>query len=80
VVTSDTPPQRAALDEAAAYVPAGDPLALADVLRELASDPVALAKLRAAALDRARERFTPRAVVASLRERLVEVIAGEPPR
>jgi glycosyltransferase involved in cell wall biosynthesis len=80
LVTSDTPPQRAALDEAAAYVPAGDPLALADVLRELASDPVALAKLRAAALDRARERFTPRAVVAPLRERLVEVIAGRPPQ
>jgi glycosyltransferase involved in cell wall biosynthesis len=61
-------------------VPAGDPLALADVLRELASDPVALAKLRAAALDRAHERFAPQAVVAPLRERLLDVIAGRPPR
>ncbi len=80
VVTSGTPPQRAALDGAAAYVPAGDPRALADVLRGLASDPAAVATLRAAARDRAEERFAPRAVVAPLRERLQELAARGPGR
>src|SRR5205807_7264540 len=38
IVTSDTPPQRQALAGAAAYVPAGDALALAAELRKLADD------------------------------------------
>ncbi|HEV2089041.1 MAG TPA: glycosyltransferase, partial [Cryptosporangiaceae bacterium] len=43
IVTSDTPPQRAALGEAAAFVPPGDGVALADVLRRLAGDRTELA-------------------------------------
>jgi glycosyltransferase involved in cell wall biosynthesis len=70
VVTSDTRPQRAALGDAARFVPAGDAGALAAALRELADDPSALEKLRTAARDRARERFGPAAVVGTLRRRL----------
>jgi glycosyltransferase involved in cell wall biosynthesis len=70
VVTSDTRPQRAALGDAAVFIPPGDPAALAGALRELAGDGPALAKLRAAARDRARDRFAPVAVVGSLRRRL----------
>ena len=61
-------------------MPAGDPRRLADVLRGLASDPAAVATLRAAARDRAEERFAPRAVVAPLRERLQELTARGPGR
>jgi len=71
VLTSDTRPQRAALADAARFVPPGDAAALASVLRELAGDPSALAKLRAAVRDRARERFAPAAVVGTLRQCLL---------
>jgi glycosyltransferase involved in cell wall biosynthesis len=70
VITSDTRPQRAALGDAAVFVPPGDAGALAGALRELAGDGPALAKLRAAARDRARDRFAPVAVVGILRRRL----------
>ncbi len=70
IVTSDTPPQRAALGEAAAFVPPGDGAALAGVLRRLAGDRTELAKLRAAARARAADRFTAGGVVAPLRDRL----------
>jgi glycosyltransferase involved in cell wall biosynthesis len=73
VVTSDTRPQRAALGDAAVYVPPADPVALATALRELAEDPPALAKLRSAARDRAREKFAPAAVVGTLRARLSSI-------
>jgi glycosyltransferase involved in cell wall biosynthesis len=83
VVTSDSRPQRAALGEAARFVRPGDSRALAAVLRELAADPAALEKLRAAALDRARERFAAPAVVGTLRTRLLGLPARprrpEPP-
>jgi glycosyltransferase involved in cell wall biosynthesis len=70
VVTSDTRPQREALGDAALFVPPGDAAALAAALSGLAGDPVRLEKLRAAARDRARERFAPAAVVGTLRARL----------
>jgi glycosyltransferase involved in cell wall biosynthesis len=70
VVTSDTPPQRRALAEAACLVPAGDAEALADALRMLADDPDRLADYRTRARLAAKERFTPAAIVWPLRERL----------
>lgn len=70
IVTSDTTPQRAALGDAAVFVAAGDPGALATALRALAADPVETARLGAAAHDLALARYTPAAVVAELRARL----------
>lgn len=66
IVTSDTPVQRAVLDDAAVYLPAGDPAALADALTRLAEDPARREALRRAALARAEAHFTPAAVVAGL--------------
>ncbi|HEX3647869.1 MAG TPA: glycosyltransferase [Pseudonocardiaceae bacterium] len=74
VVTSDTPPQRRALGDAAVLVPPGDPAALAEALRRLA-DGAELARLRAAAYELACRRFSPDQVVGGLVERL-SVVAG----
>ncbi|MGC5616613.1 glycosyltransferase family 4 protein [Georgenia sp. Z1491] len=65
VVTSDTPPQRRFLGDAALLVPPGDPAALADALGALIDDPAAVADLRAWASERARD-LTPSAVVGPL--------------
>jgi glycosyltransferase involved in cell wall biosynthesis len=73
VVTSDTPPQRQVLGDAAAYVPAGDPAALADELRKLAERRSRLWELQIAAYRRASDRFRPAAVIAALDERLSEL-------
>ena len=70
VLTSDTAPQRRALGEAAVFVPAGDPAALAGALRELAADPARTARLRDAAAHLARTSFEPAAVALALRDRL----------
>jgi len=70
IVTSDTRPQREALADAAVFIRPGDAEALAGALLTLAEDPSALAKLRAGARDRARERFAATVVVTALRERL----------
>jgi glycosyltransferase involved in cell wall biosynthesis len=70
VVTSDTPPQRRILGEAAVLVPPGDPEALAAVLRRLAADRVELARLRREAARLAARQFTPAQVVAPLLGRL----------
>src|SRR5439155_14097650 len=69
VVTSDTAPQRAALDGAAVLVPPGDAAALADALRALAADHGRAAELARRARARAEEAFRPEAVVAALRGR-----------
>ena len=74
VVTSDTPPQRRALGDAAVLVPPGDPAALADTLRRL-TDRVELDRLRKAAYALACESFSPEQVVRPLVERL-SVVAG----
>jgi glycosyltransferase involved in cell wall biosynthesis len=71
IVTSDTPPQRAALDDAAVYVPAGDGRALAAALRMLAREPELLHVARRHASRRAAERFHGKVVVERLRERLL---------
>ena len=70
IVTSDTPPQREALGDAALLVPPGDAAALAAALSDLAADPDRLAALRAAAVDRAVARFAPATVVAAMRQRV----------
>ena len=69
IVTSDTPPQRRVLGEAAVLVPPGDPEALAAALRRLAEDPAELDRLREAARLAAGQ-FTPAQVVAPLLRRL----------
>lgn len=75
VVTSDTPPQRRLLGDAAVLVPPGDPEALAGALRELAADREKLAGLRAAAARLADTAFRPPAVAAPLLTRLEELTA-----
>jgi glycosyltransferase involved in cell wall biosynthesis len=66
IVTSDTPPQRRALGDAALLVPPGDPAALAAALRRLADDRAELNRLRYAAHQLATARFAPDQVVAPL--------------
>lgn len=79
VVTGDTPEQRAALGDAAVYVPPGDAPALAAVLTDLAADRERVAQLGAAARFRAAEAFTPAAVVAPLQARLEGLSASPRP-
>ena len=66
VITSDTAPQRRVLLDAAVLVPPGDAAALAAALLRLADDREALLKLRHAARQLARERFTPEQIVEPL--------------
>ena len=70
IITSDTPPQRQELGDAAAYVPADDAPALAAELQRLADDRERLWGLRVAAFGRANERFHPAAVIEALNARL----------
>lgn len=66
IVTSATDPQERALGDAAVYVPAGDHLALAAALEQLASDPARGTELSRAAHERAQHLFTPSDVVSGL--------------
>ena len=75
IVTSDTPPQRQELGDAAVFVPAGDAAALAAELRKLADDCDRLWELRRAAFERANERFHPAAVIVALNARLPAPVA-----
>jgi glycosyltransferase involved in cell wall biosynthesis len=70
IVTSDTPPQRRVLGDAAVLVPPGDADALAGALLELAGDRERLAGLRDAARTLAARRFAPAQVVAPLLEKI----------
>ncbi|MGH8835420.1 MAG: glycosyltransferase [Actinomycetes bacterium] len=70
IVTSDTPPQRRALGDAAVLVPPGDSSALANALRALAADPALTAAYRRAAVELAASRFSADAVIAPLLDRL----------
>ncbi|MFI5959990.1 glycosyltransferase [Cryptosporangium sp. NPDC051539] len=70
VVTSDTPPQREMVGDAALYVPAGDAGALAETLRNLAADRGELKQAKVTARQHAEEHFYPARVVAALRDRV----------
>jgi glycosyltransferase involved in cell wall biosynthesis len=77
IVTSDTAPQRRLLGDAAVFVPAGDPEALAGALLELAGDRAALDRARAAARRLALSSFSAEQVVRPLVKRLDELaVAG----
>ncbi|MDT4971171.1 MAG: hypothetical protein QOG22_1314, partial [Pseudonocardiales bacterium] len=76
ILTSDTAPQRRMLGSAAVYVPAGDPVALADALISLADDRARTAALQTAARSMAMDRFTAETVVAPLRARLSGAAPG----
>ncbi len=70
LVTSDTAPQRRALDTAACFVAAGDATGLAAALRALHHDRSLLTGLRAAAASLADRRFSPPVIVEPLVTRL----------
>lgn len=70
VVTSDTAPQRRAFGDDAVLVPPGDPVALADALRALASDAGRRAELAARSRRRAADDFSARGVVRELAREL----------
>ena len=70
IVTSDTPCQRQALDQAAVFVPPGDPAALADALRALAAEPGRVGELKREVCRLADSEFSPAACVAPLAHRL----------
>jgi glycosyltransferase involved in cell wall biosynthesis len=76
IVTSDTPPQRRALGDAALLVPPGDAESLAAALLRLADDRTELARLRAAALRLSAERYAPRQIVSPLLARLAPAGLG----
>jgi glycosyltransferase involved in cell wall biosynthesis len=66
IVTSDTPPQRRALGDAAVLVPPGDPDALAKALLLLADDRAGLERLRSQARELAARQFAPERIAAPL--------------
>jgi glycosyltransferase involved in cell wall biosynthesis len=70
IVTSDTPPQRRLLADAAVLVPPGDAGALAGALLRLAGDRAELARRRQQSRELARQEFAPGQVVAPLLRRL----------
>jgi glycosyltransferase involved in cell wall biosynthesis len=70
IVTSDTPPQRRVLADAAVLVPPGDPEALAGALRRLAGDRGEVTRLRRQSRELTRQEFAPGQVVAPLLRRL----------
>jgi glycosyltransferase involved in cell wall biosynthesis len=70
IVTSDTPPQRHALGDAAVFVPVADPHELAAALRALAADRGRVWELQQAAYARADASFRPAHVVTPLDETL----------
>jgi glycosyltransferase involved in cell wall biosynthesis len=70
IVTSDTPPQRRVLGDAAVLVPPGDAGALAEALLRLAGDRAELERLRGKAQELARRAFAPEQIVAPLAGRL----------
>jgi SAM-dependent methyltransferase/glycosyltransferase involved in cell wall biosynthesis len=73
IVTSDTPPQRRALGDAAVLVPPGDPEALAAALVRLAGDRAELARRRLEAHKLAQQQFAPERIVAPLTAKLAPV-------
>lgn len=76
VVTADTPAIRSAFDREVATVPAGDPTALADAMRELVEDPARLASLAEAGHDRYRRDYDEAALARLLSDHLTELLAS----
>jgi glycosyltransferase involved in cell wall biosynthesis len=76
IVTSDTPPQRRALGDAAILVPPGDPEALATALLRLADDRAELARLRERAHELAVRQFAPEQIVAPLAGKLARPVTA----
>jgi glycosyltransferase involved in cell wall biosynthesis len=70
IVTSDTPPQRRVLGDAALFVPPNDPKALAEALTHLAAHPEEVIKRRAKILQQAQQNFTPQKIVEPLLAKL----------
>ncbi len=68
IVTSDTPPQRRCLGEAARYVEPGNPAALAEALRSLAASPEQLTRLKVAGYTQADQHFRPAQIALPLLE------------
>lgn len=66
VVTGDTPAARHALDGAVRFVPVGDPVALADAIRQLLADPAGREALGRAGHARYHERFSEPALTSML--------------
>jgi glycosyltransferase involved in cell wall biosynthesis len=79
IVTSDTPPQRRVLADAAVLVPPGDPEALAAALRRLAGDRGEVTRLRQQSRELARQEFASSQVVAPLLRRLRRVQGAAAP-
>jgi SAM-dependent methyltransferase/glycosyltransferase involved in cell wall biosynthesis len=71
IVTSDTPPQRRVLGDAAVLVPPGDAGALAAALRALAADRGEVARLRQRSRQLTAQQYAPAQVVAPLLRRLL---------
>ncbi|MEP6796691.1 MAG: glycosyltransferase [Lapillicoccus sp.] len=74
VVTSDTPPQRRALGDAALYVRPGDATALARTLLSLAGDPDGVVRMRRMAYDRAKDAFAPPQVAERAQLAMVDAV------
>lgn len=77
IVTSDTEPQRAAMKDAAMFVPPGDAEALATALRNLADNRAELDRLRVAAATLAAERYTPAAAVEPMRAATADLVTRD---
>ena len=73
VITSDTAPQRRVLGDGVVYVTPGDPVALAEAIEGLLSDPELLAEAQRRA-RRASERFTAETVTLSLYQWILGVM------
>jgi glycosyltransferase involved in cell wall biosynthesis len=76
IVTSDTPPQRRALDDAAILVPPGDPAALAAALLRLAGDRTEATRRREQAYRLVEQQFAAERIVAPLVRKLVPADAA----
>lgn len=70
VITSDTIPQRATLGNAALFCAPGDALALANTIKNVASDKALLARMKKAAAAKADASFRPEEIVEPLAEAL----------
>lgn len=71
ILTSDTPPQRRSLGNAARFVAVADPHALAEALLSLSADPTEVHRLRTSASHRAEADFRPRSVAQPVRAALL---------